>query len=115
MYADYNYYLNEYRGQAVTAADFDRLSVLATAHIDRITYNRAKTATGSDLDAVKKAHCAVIDELQKQEHGGIIASESNDGISRSYVIGSTVKSSTQRIFAVAEVYLYGTNLLFAGV
>lgn len=114
MYADYAFYLNDFHGTAGEET-FSRLSVIATAHIDRITSNRAKTASGADLDAVKLAFCAVIDELDKQEQGGIIASESNDGISRSYVTGSIVKSSTQRIYAAAELFLSSTNLLFLGV
>ena len=114
MYADYTFYLNDYKGQTVEA-DFSRLAVLATAHINRITNGRAKTATGSDLEAVKMAMCAVIDELIKQEQGGIIASESNDGISRSYVTGTVVKSATHRIYAAAELYLSDTNLLYLGV
>ena len=114
MYADYTFYLNDYKGQAVEA-DFSRLAVLASAHINRITHGRAKTATGADLEAVKMAMCSVIDELIRQEHGGIIASESNDGISKSYVTGTVVKTPTQRIYAVAELYLSETNLLFLGV
>lgn len=111
---NYTYYLNDFKGQAVEA-DFSRLLIPATAHINRITNNRAKTATGTDLEAVKLATCAVIDELIHQEHGGVVASESNDGISRSYVTGSVVKTPSQRIYAVAELYLSGTNLLYTGV
>lgn len=114
MYAEYTYYKSDYGG-TLTVADFSRHSKLATAHIDKITNQRAKTATGSDLEAVKMAMCAVVDELDKQERGGIVTSESNDGISRSYAVGSVIKSSAQRIYDVAAVYLSGTNLLYAGV
>jgi hypothetical protein len=114
MYADYTYYYNDYGG-TLTEAAFSRLSVLANAHINKITHNRAKTATGAELEAVKMAMCAVVDELDKQERGGIITSESNDGISRSYAVSSVVRSASQRIYDAAEVYLCGTNLLFAGV
>lgn len=112
LYANYTYYLNDYQG-TISEADFTRLSVLATAHINRITHNKAQTATGADLEAVKLALCAVIDELNKQEQGGIVTAETNDGISRSYA--HTVKTSNQRIYAVAEVFLSSTNLLFVGV
>ena len=114
MYADYTFYMNDYGG-TLTEAEFSRLSVLATAHINKITNNRAKTAIEIELEAVKMAVCAIVDELDKQEHGGIVTSESNDGISRSYAVGSVIRSSSQRIYAAAEVYLVGTNLLFAGV
>lgn len=114
MYADYTYYVNDFHGTAVSEADFARLSVLAAAHINNITHNGAKTATGDNLEAVKLAFCAVIDELDKQEHGGIVTSESNDGISRSYAT-AVVKSANQRIYSAAEIYLSETNLLFVGV
>lgn len=114
MYADYTFYMNDYGG-TLTEAAFSRLSALAAAHINKITHNRAKTATEADLEAVKMAMCAVVDELDKQERGGIVTSESNDGISRSYAVGSVIRSEAQRIYNVAEVYLSGTNLLFAGV
>lgn len=114
MYADYTFYLETYKGTAADAT-FTRLSVLAKAHIDRITNGRAQTAADFELDAVKMAFCAVIDELDKQEQGGIVTAESNDGISRSYATGSTIKSETQRIYAAARPYLSLTNLMFAGV
>lgn len=114
MYADFAFYQNTYKGTG-TEANFDRLSVPATAHINRITNNRAQTATGADLEAVKMAMCAIIDELDKQEHGGIITAESNDGISRSFATGTIVKSATQRIYDAAALYLSNTNMLFLGV
>ena len=114
MYADYTFYVNDFHG-TISEADFNRLSVLATAHINDITHNRAKSTTGDDLEAVKLAFCAVVNELDKQEHGGIVTSENNDGISRSYATGTVVKSERQRIYSAAEIYLSGTNLLFVGV
>lgn len=114
MYADYKFYSTEYHGTA-SEAEHTRLVVRAAAYVDRMTYGRAKTATGDDLAAVKLAECAIIDELVAQEQGGIVTSETNDGISRSYATGSVVKSATQRIYAAADVFLSTTNLCFAGV
>ena len=113
MYADYTFYLTEYHG-AASDAEYTRLSVRAAAYVDRMTNGRAKTAVGDNLTAVKMAECAVVDELAAQEQGGIVTSESNDGISRSFAT-SVVKSNTQRIYAAAEVFLSNTNLCFAGV
>lgn len=114
MYADYPFYQNEYHGAAVES-EYTRLVVRAAAYVDRMTFGKAKTAIGADLEAVKMAECAIVDELLAQEQGGVVVSESNDGISRSYATGSVVKSSTQRIYAAAEVFLCNTNLCFAGV
>ena len=112
MYTDYTFYKDEYKGTAGEDI-YSRFSNLASAHINRITSNRAKTAEGETLEAVKMAECAVIDELDRQDRGGVITSESNDGISRSY--SASAKTEGQRIYAVASVYLSETNLLFVGV
>lgn len=114
MYADFKFYKDTYHGGA-SETEYSRLAVRAAAYVDRMTFGRAKTAKGADLDAVKMAECAIVDELVTQEQGGIVTSETNDGISRSYATGSVVKSSTQRIYAAAEVFLCNTNLCFAGV
>lgn len=114
MYADYNFYKETYHG-AASEAEHIRLVVRATAYVDRMTFGKAKTATGADLEAVKMAECAIVDELANQEQGGIVTSETNDGISRSYATGAVVRSATQRIYAAAEVFLCNTGLCFAGV
>lgn len=116
MYADYEFYTGTYNG-ALTEAEFLRFGVRATAEINRITSQRAKNATGEDLDLVKFAECAVIDELSCQSFGGSgdVTSESNDGISRSYATGAVAKSSRQRIDAAAFTWLSDTNLIFVGV
>lgn len=113
MYADYDFYTGSFLG-TLSKEEYNRLSVRATAEINRITFNRAATATGADLEAVKLAQCAIVDELYKIEMGGDIASESNDGVSRSYASG-TARSKMQRIVEAARVYLDTTNLCFAGV
>lgn len=114
MYADYAFYTNTYKG-TLGSEEYDRLAVRASAEINRLTFNRAASASGADLEAVKMAECAVADELYSQAMGGEVTSESNDGVSRSYAMGSVVKSKTQRINAAAETWLANTNLMFAGV
>ena len=116
MYADYAFYTGTYNG-ALTETEFMRFGVRAMAEINRITSQRAKTATGEDLELVKLAECSVIDELSCQAFGGSgdITSESNDGISRSYATGAVSKSSRQRIDAAAFTWIGDTNLVFVGI
>lgn len=116
MYADYAFYIGTYNG-ALTETEYLRFGVRATAEINRITSQRAKTATGEDLELVKLAECAVIDELSYQSLGGSgdVTSESNDGISRSYATGAVAKSSRQRIDAAAYTWLSDTSLLYVGI
>ena len=112
-YSDFTFYSTEYRGTLAESV-YTRLIPRASAYVDRMTFGRAKTAEGDNLSAVKLAECAIADELAAQEQGGIVTSESNDGISRSFAT-SVVKSNTQRIYAAADVFLSNTNLCFAGV
>ena len=109
-YSDYAFYKDEYKGMLAEEV-FTRLLPRATAEIDRMTLNRARTASGENGAAVKLAECAVVEELNNQgAYGaGDIVSESNDGISRSYATGN-VKTSRQRINAAADTYLYNTGL-----
>lgn len=113
MYADFAFYSKTFYGN-LDENEFNRLSIRARYEIDRITTGRASGAKGADLEAVKYALCAVVDELYTIEQGGDIASESNDGISRSYASGAA-RSKAQRITEAARVYLDSTNLCFAGV
>lgn len=114
MYADYTFYLNDYQGTN-TEAVFSRLMPLATAYVIKFTYGKSTLAKGADLLAVKMAFCAIIDELYKQEQGGVVASETNDGMSRTFAQGSVIKTASQRVYSVAETYLSSTNLLYVGV
>lgn len=110
MYSDYVFYKEKFLG-VLSETEYKRYGVRATAEIDRMTFGRAKTAEGANLDAVKFAECAVIDELSYQGAGGFgdVTSESNDGISRSYATG-VAKSARQRIDAIAHTWLANTNL-----
>ena len=109
-YSDYTFYANEYKGTLAEEV-YTRLLPRASAEIDRMTFNRARTATGEVLTAVKFAECAVLEELDYQGKSGAgdVTSESNDGISRSYAAG-TAKTARQRINAAADTYLTNTGL-----
>ena len=109
-YSDFTFYVNSYKGTLSEAA-YSRLLPRATAEIDRMTYGRAKGASGCAGKAVRFAECAVIDELNYQgtQGAGDVTSESNDGISRSYA-STTAKTSRQRINAAADTWLYNTGL-----
>ena len=65
MYGDFSFYKDTYNG-VLTETEYNRYSVRATAEINRITSQRAKTATGDVLEAVKLAECAVIEELKNR-------------------------------------------------
>ena len=47
VYADYEYYKNEFYGTAIAEEDFQPLAVRASAVVDYYTSGRAKTAGGN--------------------------------------------------------------------
>ena len=111
VYTDYDYYLNEYSGNAVAEADFTRLSRQASADLDSLTYGKIR-GTWVDDSRVKDACCALADILHAQEQGGEVASESNDGASVTYVTSG--KTAQNRMYDATAMYLSSTGLLYAG-
>lgn len=118
IYADYSYYVDTFKGQ-MAEDEYNRFSLRASAWVDFLTNNRTSALWlnlgDNERAAVQNAACAVADELQSQSAGGIVTSESNDGISRSFAVGSVVKSEAQRVRDAAALYLSATGLMFAGV
>lgn len=112
VYADYDYYINDYSGRAIAETDFPRLSRQASAYLDSLTYGKIRGPWVDD-SRVKDACCAVAEVMQKQEQGGEVASESNDGASVTYVTGNATPE--QRMYNAAVMYLSSTGLLYAGV
>lgn len=116
-YVDYSYYTTVYLGAAIASTDFPRLALIASAHIDNLTYNRAAgvitaatdTAT---IDKIKMATCAVAETLHQLEAtGGAVQSESVGNASVSYF---APKSEGARIAEAAKLYLGLTGLMYAG-
>ena len=100
MYADYDFYLNTYFGNVISAEDFQRLSERASDYIRAATKGLSDTVDGWQLDAVRKASCAVADALLDEEimNAGTfsgeqaVSSETVGSWSRSY--GSSSFSAT---------------------
>ena len=112
IYADYDYYINDYSGRAIAETDFPRLSRQASAYLDGLTCGKIR-GPWVDYSRVKDACCAVAEVMQKQEQGGEVASESNDGASVTYVTSG--KTAQNRMCDAAVMYLSSTGLLYAGV
>ena len=118
-YADYAYYSGTYLGSSIAEADFPRLALRASAHIDRITFGRAATQTDAEtVDKIKMATCAVAEELQTQDQSGgadALTSESQGGYSVTYAANSTrAMTNTQRIQTASALWLESTYLMFSG-
>lgn len=112
---DYEFYTQVYKGK-MEQADFERLSVKASAYLDYVTFERINDTLPDNIQQkAKLAMCEVVDTYLLNEQGGGIASESNDGISVTYLSGNSAKTDTQRLYSAASLYLGGTGLLYRGV
>ena len=116
VYADYAYYSQEYGG-TMPEADFKRLSRQASAFLDKVTFDRiAAGQPEAVMKKVRAACCAVADAYLLNEQGGGVASETNDGVSVTYVAGvSNAKTEGRRLYEAAALYLAHTGLLYRGV
>lgn len=109
VYADYQFYTDEYHG-TMPEANFSRLAIRASAYLDYITSDRAKSYNDRD-NKLKMACCAVADDYLSLEQGGGIASESNGRLSVSYVNGSTAMTPQKRLYETVRLFLLNTGLL----
>lgn len=106
-YADFTFYTDTYKGNAISSSDFDRLATRASSYIDNITNGTAAAYTTDD--SVKMAACSVAEAWQKNESGGHLMSEKVGSWSRTYAESN--KSDNQRLYEAAKMYLSRTGLL----
>lgn len=113
---DYHFYVGVFRGQ-MAEADFNRLAVYASAYLDELTMGRTAGELSAEIeDKAKMALCAVADAYRLNEQGGGVASETNDGISVTYVAGiSNAKTDGRRLYEAAALFLGPTGLIYRGV
>ena len=107
MAADYSFYTQQYKGNALTETEFNRLLPRSLAYIKMIT-----SGSADDSDAVKMATCAVVEETKKQEQPEL-ASQTVDNWTKTF--RAPDKSGTRRLYDAARLYLSGTGLLYRGV
>lgn len=126
-YADYSYYANEFYGTAIAEADFPALSVRASQMVDYYTSGRARTATDSDLIAVKNATCALAEVIQDEnrltaatftsDRASQVQSETVGSWSRSYgsaaATGTDLEMMASRKKDAVLMYLGNTGMLQA--
>ncbi len=126
MYADYDFYLNCYFGNAIAEDDFPRLSERASDYIRAATKGISDKVDGWQLEAVKKASCAIADILLDESimtssvFSGEqpVSSETVGGWSRSYRSPSVSTAEVSYIESRKKdaLLLYLGNLAaFAGI
>lgn len=91
-YADYDFYIADYKGELISPEQFDALAQRASAYIDYATMGRARTAAGDARHGVQSAVCALSEVLADGDKLSAnayateqpVASETVGGWSRSY-------------------------------
>jgi hypothetical protein len=108
-YIDYQYYIDEYGGGSIPAADFTKAARYASYKINEITFQRAPDYLDKYEKEIKLATCAVADALYETEGREAIASEHVGNYSVTYRTEGGVTS--QAIRQAARQYLIGTGLM----
>ena len=127
MYADFDFYENEFFGDAISEDDFDKYATRASDFIDYMTMGKAEEYAA--LPAVQKCCCALAEQYQiiaavskaaaaKVTEDGIIASESVGSHSRSFRNGvdgaQAVAAERKELANIVRQYLMPTGLLYRG-
>jgi len=113
---DYFWYKENYGG-ALDQETFQRLSKQGFLFADALTEYRLSKRWAALPEgvqsAVMAAVCAYADQAQVEESGGPVASETNDGLTRTFANreGATAQG---RLSAALRVYLAPTGLLYRG-
>ena len=120
MYADYDFYLNDYKGSSIpNAPDYDRAAIDAGAYLDYITRGRIKDLAEEMMVKVKLAQCAIADVCYKQAQddvANVVSSESVGNHSVTYSVSkASFKQRELEKYSKAKIYLRGTGLLYWGL
>lgn len=89
VYADYDFYKNEYFGWTIQCVDFPRLALHASQYLDYITQGRAER--NADLEPLMMCCCALAENYQTIEAAQMLAQKS---LSAGAVDGAEVQSET---------------------
>ena len=120
MYAEYDFYLSDYKGSVIPdAPSYERAAVEASAYLDYITHSHINNLTDEIMVKVKLAQCAIADVCYKQEKddvANVVSSESVGNHSVSYAVSKvSFKQRELEKYSKAKIYLRGTGLLYRGL
>ncbi len=120
MYADYEFYKNDYKGSVIPdAPSYDRAAVEASAYLDYITHYRISEDSPDEVKVkVKLAQCAIADVCYRQAQddvANVVSSESVGNHSVTYAARVGFKQRELEKYSKAKIYLRGTGLLYGGL
>lgn len=117
VYADYEYYTEQYLGNKISEADFPKYARWASKMIDRLTFDRTSKLAEEEIpDGVRDAVCSAaecnFDWVAEKSRG--VKSESNDGYSVTYTDVEGDAQAFNDILSNVRMYLLPTGLLYRG-
>lgn len=112
QYSTYNFYISQYGGEMLTEFQFNKAARKASAYIDKITYDRARTYTETEEHELQMCVCEMAEAIKQHDDslvdGKLISSVSNQGYSESYVVRgdtSAIKTLEFDLMDIAMLYL----------
>lgn len=107
-YATYGYYVAEFYGTAIEADAFSALINKASAYVNYVTMNRARTVTGDAMTAVQNAACALAEVMQDGERLNSVAFNAERPVA-SESVGDWSKSYGTKAVSAADMQLLETR------
>lgn len=117
IYADYQYYKEQFCGNLIPQERFKYLSARASEYIDWQTFGRLESGVPDEYsDKVKKCCCALAEsEFQSESaQNGNISSEKVGSYSVTFSVKSDVERNAEKNRIIVR-YLGNTGLLYRGV
>lgn len=122
MYADYEYYKENFGGKLIPEENFNRSVIMAGRYIDLFTFDRITGENQDKIEGLKDCACDMAESIYKVltvDSGKEKKSETTDGYSVSYVTeqsdGESIMDVLKRnLYAIATLYLSRTGLLYSG-
>lgn len=111
MYADTEYYLNDYKGTTIQADDIEKALKAASRHIDTLTYNRIVGKGFSNLTefqqgVIKEVCCKMADfETENEEMiNSVLQSYSVNGVSMSFGVSNWNVKIAYGVIIRSDIY-----------
>lgn len=123
VYATYDYYRQEYYGEAIPDKAFQKVIAKASRYIDQFTFGRITEENVNKFSSLSACACDMAEVIYKMYGTDGISrekkSENTDGYSVSYVTegadGKIAEDTLKKkLYAIAETYLMTTGLLYLG-
>ena len=122
MFANYEFYQQEYHGTAIgSASSYSYYGGLAAEYIEQATFGRAISANENNLKKIKKCECRLADILAANHENGNenereVKSESVGGWSRTFAENQrSDEALAAKISDTIRLYLGLTGLLYCGI